>query len=100
MISWAYVLIWYSCGDCGVARAESLIQGGEEALFVENGVVFSRNVRWIIFRLGGDADNLKMRVLLDKRFNPAKSLLFGKRYTLWQIHRLGMSLISKSMFLL
>ena len=36
--------------------------------------------------MGITPESLKIRVLLDKRYNPAKPILFGKRYTLWQNH--------------
>ena len=58
-----------------------MIPGGFARFLARNGVVFLRKVRWISFRFSGDGvtpESLKMRVLLGKRYNPAKPLLFGK----------------------
>ena len=64
-----------------VAGAETLILGGFEGLFGENGVVFLRKVRWISFHRQRDGDNageFKNEGFVGNKIQSGKTLNIGK----------------------
>lgn len=85
MLVCVLVLINGARGNCGVARAETLIPGGFARLYGESGVVFLRMVRWISFPISGDGDNAGE---FENEGFVGQKIQSGKTFTIWRKSKL------------